>query len=436
MMRKLEQFLFYVFLISIPFSIRHIFGYEPVGFMEWQAISLYVTDILLAGLIVFWLTNKKFRLAIKFELSDWLLIVFAGVSMLSIPRALDINVAWYHWAKLLEGIVLYWYVKNYVLKRFSLIRCFEALVVGGLIQSVVAITQFMMQKSIGLKYLGESVLNPNMIGIAAFFSEGDKIMRAYGTTVHSNVLAAYLFLALTAFIFISFYQLRRWYWYAFHAVSLWAFLLTFSRTIIAIWVLNFVIRAVLFRFYPKFKKTLWGSEKFRKRGLELLAVIVIVVGVFTVTYYSYARDRLVISSTDEGLQLRGLYNREALSGDVRWLGVGPGNFVPWLMRQPLAAHSVGLSAEQYQPVHNIYLLIYAETGLLGLVAFLSFLAIMLYEFTKYTRFREMYHISFALVFGSLLVFGLFDHFLWTIQSGALLFWLTAGLLANTSISKD
>ena len=103
------------------------------------------------------------------------------------------------------------------------------------------------------------------------------------------------------------------------------------------------------------------------------------------------------------------------------------------MRQPLPSSTVGLPAEQYQPVHNIYLLIYAETGLFGLIAFLGFLFAMLFEFTRRTGFREPYHVSFILVFGSLLVFGLFDHFLWTIQTGSLLFWLTAGLLSSEHV---
>jgi len=434
MMKKLEQFIFYFFLIAIPFSIRHIFGYEVVGFAEWKAISVYATDILFAILLIFWLANTKFKLNFsKFKTSDWALLVFMGVSVLSINNALDAHVAWYHWLKLLEGVTLYFYIKNYVVGRFKLIHCFEALVVGGLFQSVIAIVQFITQHSIGLKYLGESVLSPNITGIAAFFSHGEKVMRAYGTTVHSNILAAYLFLTLTAFLFISIYERRKWVWYVFHAVTLWAFFLTFSRTIIAIWLLNFLFRSVLYRFYPQFKKTFWDNTEMRRRGLKIFFITIVVGLVFVVTYWGYVRDRLVLSNSDETIQLRVLYNREALSGGIHWLGVGPGNFVPWLMRQPLPSSTVGLPAEQYQPVHNIYLLIYAETGLFGLIAFLGFLFAMLFEFTRRTGFREPYHVSFILVFGSLLVFGLFDHFLWTIQTGSLLFWLTAGLLSSEHV---
>jgi hypothetical protein len=427
-MKKLEQWLWYAFLIAIPFSVRHIFGFEAVGFMEWKAIALYGTDVLLAGLCAFWIVRAKtFRL--RFDISDWVLVLFAGISALSIHRAYDVHVAWYHWVKLLEGMLLYWYIKNHMLKRFSLMHSFEVLVIGGVAQAVTGIVQFMTQHSLGLKYLGESILSPGMTGIAAFYSHGEKIMRAYGTTVHSNVLAGYLFLCLAAFLFISIYERRRWHWYVFHAVTLWAFFLTFSRTIIAIWLLNFVLRTILYRYYPAFKKIFWGTSEMKKRGVKIFVITILTGLVFVGIYHNYVRDRLVVSQADETVQLRVLYNHETLSAGVHWLGVGPGNFVPWLMRQPLPSHSVGLPPEQYQPVHNIYLLIYAETGLLGLVAFLAFLGMLIFEFIRRTKFHHPRDVSFMLVFCSVLVFGLFDHFLWTIQAGSLLFWLTAGLIS-------
>ena len=431
-----------MFLVSVPFSIRHIFGYDPVGFMEWKAISVYGTDILISTLFIYWAIHSNFKFLIfNFKKSDWLLVGFVAVAGISITNAIDQKVALFQWLKLIEMAALYFYVKYYVLKRFELSKCFIALVIGGLIQSAVAISQFMVQHSIGLKYLGESVLAPNMTAIAAFFSGGVKIMRAYGTTVHSNVLAAYLFLSLAAFYFISIYEKRKWFWYLFHAVTIWAFLLTFSRVIIGIWLLNFIIRTVLYRFYPSFKKVFWSKTEMRQRGLKVFTVTVLVCLAFSVAYWPYVKDRVSLSGSDEAFQLRVFYNQEALFKEVSLFGVGIGNFVPWLMRQPLPqggpvqGHPVGigLPAEQYQPVHNIYLLIYSELGIVGLALFLLFLVFVVYEFVIRTRFKRPYHVSFALIFASVLAMGLFDHFYWTIQSGQLLFWLTVGLISSNNV---
>jgi len=102
-----------------------------------------------------------------------------------------------------------------------------------------------------------------------------------------------------------------------------------------------------------------------------------------------------------------------------------GNFVPWLMTQNLH-----LNRELYQPVHNIYLLIYSEIGIVGIALFILFLALLLYDFYFRLGFKKLYHFSFGLIIVAVLIVGLFDHFLWTIQSGRFLFWLTLGLLAG------
>ena len=71
-----------------------------------------------------------------------------------------------------------------------------------------------------------------------------------------------------------------------------------------------------------------------------------------------------ISSREEAVQLRIFYNKESLKS-LNWFGVGPGNFVNWLM-----VKDPNLPRSLYQPVHNIYLLIYSETGIWGIVIYL------------------------------------------------------------------
>ena len=444
MFRKTENWIFYIFLFAIPISVRHIFWFEPFNFVEWTATYIYITDLLLITLLFFWVIGrwrpvlfdpvvegdplgkptglvswvwgKEHRSPATIIL--WLFVVVAGIS---IWNALNVSVAVFAWLKLVEGVALYFYIKEYALKRFKLVYAFEAIVAGAVFQAVIAIAQFMMQGSLGLKYLGESPLAPAMSGIAAFFVDGLKIMRAYGTTPHSNVLALYLFIALNAFYFLYLKTARsNWWWHIFHVVILWAFFLTFSRVIIGLWILNFVILLA-----ANIKKIVWTTFG--------------VCAAFLVCYWPYVANRTVISSNDEAVQLRILYNNESLKSGQNVFGLGMGNFVPWLMTQNLH-----LNREVYQPVHNIYLLIYAEVGIVGIALFILFLAFLLYDFYHFS-FAQYINIDirsakpqagrcciigFGLVIISVLVFGLFDHYLWTIQSGRLLFWLVLGLLAG------
>ena len=121
--------------------------------------------------------------------------------------------------------------------------------------------------------------------------------------------------------------------------------------------------------------------------------------------------------------MRMFYNKEALGGGLNLFGIGLGDFTGWLMEQ-----NPNLPQHVYQPVHNIYLLVYSEVGVIGAVFFFLFIGVLLYEFVKRTALREMMHNSFILVTASVIVMGLFDHFLLTIQLGRFVFWLSLALL--------
>ena len=73
-----------------------------------------------------------------------------------------------------------------------------------------------------------------------------------------------------------------------------------------------------------------------------------------------------------------------------------------------------------QPVHNIFLLVGAETGLFGLLAFLGLCLIAL---------KKSISASGLLILTLIQLFwlGLFDHYLLTLQPGLLLFCLSLGL---------
>jgi len=74
-----------------------------------------------------------------------------------------------------------------------------------------------------------------------------------------------------------------------------------------------------------------------------------------------------------------------------------------------------------QPVHNIFLLVAAETGLVGLVIFLWFLILTF----KKLLITNYYLLITALIV--ILVLGLFDHYWLTLQQNQLLVAIVFGL---------
>ena len=360
------------------------------------------------------ITNKFQNLKYQIQKPDFYLIIFLIISAVSIKNLVGI----FSFIKLIEFVLFYFYLKSYAVDKFGFTRILWVLVCGGLFQAVIAVWQFLGQSDVGLRILGESLLGPDMTGIASFFNtHGEKIIRAYGTTPHPNVLAAYLFLSIFASYFIWFYKNVRheYFFWAGYALLLFAFFFSFARVAVFLVGANFIIRGLLLTF--RFKGKFW-----RGKALKVVWVTGLIILVFAELYWPEAASRITISADDEAVQLRMFYNSESLKS-LNWLGVGTGNFVNWLM-----VIDPNLPRHLYQPVHNIYLLIFSETGILGAAAFVVFLIFLVKDFIKRTKLARFHHYSVLLVFASFLFMGVFDHFLWTIQQGRFIFWLVLAML--------
>lgn len=86
-----------------------------------------------------------------------------------------------------------------------------------------------------------------------------------------------------------------------------------------------------------------------------------------------------------------------------WIGVGLNNFIPNLVKYS----NTFLNAWELQPVHNIFLLIFSETGFAGFMTFIVFIFSIL-SFNNY-----------ALI--AVLITGMSDHYWLTLQQNMLLF---------------
>lgn len=476
MLQKLEQSLFYLLLFSIPFQTRKILYYDGWRFNEWQSVSVYWTDVLLMLLFGLWvfnyffsrlqIPNTKFQgegsqrgtsmgiaseilnkfqnLKSKIQNPDFYLFLFLVISAVSIKNSSNYTVGLFQWFKLLEFAVFYWYLSRYAFSKFGLFNSFLTIMMGGLFQAFIAVVQLLKQSSIGLRYLGESVINSDFSGVASFYlSDGEKFIRVYGTTPHPNVLASFLLLAVFAFYFVYFYSRLHsehspsadtWdkSMLVFYGVILFAFFATFSRTVIFIWFISFCFRSVIIRAFRHYR-LVFGTKDSRKRITALLLTSLCVIVLFSSLYFDEIISRASIDKNDQSFELRAFYNKEALGAGagVNLFGVGIGNFVGWLIeRHPYLPHYA------YQPAHNIYLLIYSETGIFGLSALMLFLAFLVRDFIKRTGLKKAYHLSGLVFLGSVLFIGFFDHLFWTLQQGRLIFWSSLALLTyfeNTDI---
>ncbi len=438
----LEKIFFYLLIFCLPFQTRKIFYQWGAEFNEWSSVYLYLTDLLILLIIFFWFWRKRKQrflkdlnvnwLKEKIKTPDFWLIVFLVISLISLVQARNIQLGFYHWFKLLELVGLFFYLRYNFRRLFRFERVAQVLVASSFFQSLVAFGQYGSQKSLGLKFLRESPLAIELAGVAKIVPDNLKLIRAYGTLPHANLLAAFLLISI---FFLYFLWLRKKYsfigdclLFTLFGLLIFSLGLTFSRIIIATFLLASLVYFVFIFWFARKKK----DKKLSQRVIFIFLFFVVLCSLFVVLAWPEISSRFLISAREQAVSLRAFYNQTAFSiiKEHPFLGIGLGNFV-WEIKQLLHL----LASWLHQPVHNIYLLIASETGLIGLVLFLVFIFELLKQLNEPSAAsRQQYRLLLLIVF-CLLFIGLFDHFFWTLQQGQLIWWLVLGMIASFSKRK-
>ena len=488
--KKIELILFYLFIFSIPLEKRHIFETSASridsNFIEWNSASLYLSDILLGLLILFWIINiisrtkknspsltKEARRVTKrleplpispyqgrnyINSVQFLLILFFIFILLSLISAINsqfINLSLYHTAKLLEYGLLFFYIIYNIKTLKRITYTLIAFIFSGFFQAVLGIAQYLKQSSFNLKTLGEVDLSPTMQNIAKLDVLGDKMIRAYGTFPHSNVLACFLFIAIIFTVCLVLFILNKnsvnkevqlpiktWtsdffklpiFVFVLYVLTL-GLLLTFSRSAWLALIISFLFLLFLILFFlPQFKKILIKYFKKNFKNVAILVVLIIFIISTILILWPQINSRTLSDNTEDQYSIEGrkLYAHlsSRLIRDNILFGVGPGLFV-----YNMANYSQSdLEWWQLQPVHNVFLLLMSEHGILGFIAFLAFILCIIRRVKDINLkqednyFNSILFITLLSILISLSIIMLFDHYLWTIQQGVLCFWLILGL---------
>lgn len=395
------KFFFYVLLISLPLGTRFLVYQFTIGFHEYESIFIYLSDVLM---ILFLTTFLPTTIPWSSLRPVAILLFLAAISIFS---AFSIGLAIYNFIRL-ALLVLFTLSTAKILKTgiVKLENVFAILAGLAVFQSILGILQFIKQSSFGLGILGEPFLDTETGGIAKIVVGGAKILRAYGTFPHPNVLAAFLILGLCALLY---------FWIRkpsiIHGLGMFTVLLgllfAFSRTA---WVIAAIVLVGTIIYY---------------RNWKLAVLIAAILAVFLSAFNPYIFPRAQISASEPSVSYRLEYNKLALDLiKQNPLGVGIGNQVLYSVKNEIYQKFGMDQVWQWQPVHNIYLLIASEVGILGLLAFLIFLSRIIIH-------NSLFIIP-TLMLLALLLFGLVDHFLWTLQPGRLMLWLIIGILMGVS----
>lgn len=395
-MTKAETLLL-VLIASVPIQLGKFF-FLPHSYVlgipiDYRAVTFYFSDfVIISYLLVFFWENHKNLKKISFTQKNYFLAISIFNLYLLISTALfstSYEASYFFNLKLfifsILPIVVSYDLKNKNVSKITL----NVLKISILWQSALIMLQFLHQGSVGIWLLGERTLDTTTAQIAHSSFFGTQFLRPYGTFSHPNVAAAYL--VLSQIVLVP--TLRGVVGTI--LIPTLALLLTFSKSAIFILTVGVILTA--------------------QNARRLLVYIIPALLMGTILFIQLLSSQ--IASVSERLLL--IQIALDISTQNPLFGIGSNNFTLELSKLDLTSLS---QTRLLQPVHNVFLLILAENGAVGLLLF----SLVLLSVAKSVQGKIK-----ALLFGALLFYLSVDHFLWTLQQGQLIFWLAIAYILTT-----
>lgn len=416
--------LFYLTLVFLPVQLGYHFWPEWASVLgrrvDYLSPTLYFTDLLIVATLVSWVISER----IKLKQSSITPLLAAGIFMVFITTVFskNISVSFYQCIKIIEFFLFGLYI---VLTKPKFEHVVTAFSIAVLYSSVIALIQFIMQKSIGgpLWILGERTFFADTSGIAQFnlcVFTGNAcrlILRPYATFPHPNVLGGFLAITLP-YLFIFLTDMKKETSGKISALlcisiifGVCALIVSFSRSAWFAGLCGFVfcIHTILVKHFFFYRKHL-------KKFIPGIVVFVLFIGYFFIRNLMWTESVIV----------RNQLNMAAINIFLAhpFTGVGWGNFMT-----ALPSYMSTRTIYFLQPVHSLYLLALSQIGLVG-VLYLSFCVVFFVTHVK--RIVPVYGLSIV----TILLIGFVDHYFFTLQQGQLLFTLCVGIFLATSKQKE
>ncbi len=401
-MARLNKVLLSLFAFFLPWQIKYIL---IPGTLNYWEIALFSSSVL-----AFLLAIVNFTKIVKTLISlNKLQLIFLVILDLFLFVSIFLSPNWllsaYRYLIFLLAISLFLLLIKLKDKTYLLLFFIASIS----LHSIVAIWQFLSQASWSSKFLGLSDHYAWQLGTAVVEVEGQRWLRAYGALDHPNILGALALLSVVISLYFLVYKKNSSYLKVFLCIN---FFLSFSALIFSFsrsaW-LAFLITIILF-FFSKLKNK-----------LTFYLLLVATTSLFLVFYFNYANlintrvlaqgriEQISINERKSSLNLMSFNSTEQLL-----FGRGIGASSLWQKDRDILNNEI-IADYNYQPVHNIFLLLILEIGLLGLLSFLIFLSLLINENKKKIKANLS-----LFILPSLLIFALLDHWLISFPFGVLL----------------
>ncbi len=397
-----ERFLVFLLVFLLPTQLAYHF-WPPSSFVfgirvDYLAPAIYLTDLLIVCLFGVWLMRERTKALLVFKKYGAFFLLVSGFILINTFFSVAPAVSIFRWIKILEAIGLFIYLQ-FESPAIGRDFIYKAIFYSLLFFSLIGISQFILGRTIGggLYFLGERSFTTATPGIALAQINGRDYLRAYSVFPHPNSLAGYFGASLLLLLTVNYFTKTLIHALGFSIIII-CLVLTFSTSALV----SLALVLFLLLVYQKKKVSLnFRRAIFSAAVLFSLALPVIGNGssVYLKNLGGTITERLNLS----------VISGKMIGQKFLW-GEGLGNFVTDIPKY----HDTTPGQWLLQPVHNIFLLAFSETGFFGFL----FLCFIFYRSLK-TKF-------FA-VFLFIIITGVLDHYWLTLQQNILLLALIFGV---------
>ena len=375
-----RKIIFFLLIFCLPFQLGYHF-WLPQSFVssfriDYLSPTIYLVDLLILCYLI--LNLRRIKLTPLF--------IILAVINLWVSRGNPVTL--FAWLRLLEYYSLFKVLRS---ETNLISKARKPFLISLCLILTLALFQFVLQSSIGGPFylLGERPLSISAPNIAKI----GNLLRPYSTFSHPNSLAGYL---LASLILLPLFTKSKFI----KALISIVIILTFSKVAI--------LALVLITFFQlSFLQSLVLGT-----FLSLTPAITSIVNLPAWLQLSFTSRHYLFHPTFQIIK-------------EHWLtGVGLRQFIPTLTQQ-LPGNQ--LSYQSLQPVHNLFLLVIAELGILPIIAIcFYFLKFKITLNTKYLPAGRHGHLLAVVI----LITGSLDHYWWTLPQNQLIIVLALALIIN------
>ncbi len=425
-LRKVYTFLIVLLPITLCFWIyRTIADFShPRVYFTYDNALFFLSDAIVLTAIVLWLavkisqaSTKRMERSFFFPPYSFILLFFVFSLLLTLSTLwsrdgrTSLYISLHFWLVFLLILSLRDWPESWTFALYGFCAALSIELITGFAEFALQSTSFL--NPLAMKWPG--ALESSLPGASVVqLGNGLRFLRAYGTLPHPNILGGFVLLTMLGPLTV-FLSNKRPNYPALFLLSLALILLTltFSRSA---WLGMIAFVTVL----------ILKSNYFEPKRLILLISTIVMTMVCTL----YPLRQLIFTRVGN----QGVATEQISTLGRSWLtqkavsmirtspimGVGIGSFI-------LELANTTIPGAPIEPVHNMFLLITAELGVIGLFLFMAI-------FTSITltiiQSKSPQKILAGAIITGLAVTSMFDHYLWTIAPGRLMLGLALGLWAG------